>query len=355
MEYIKNAWYVAGWSSEFADALCKVTILEENIVMFRASNGEVIAMEDRCPHRLLPLSRGKRIGDTIQCGYHGMTFDCSGKCVRIPGQDNVPKSAYVETYPVHERHNIVWIWMGEPELANVDDIFDLPEFTDPKWHAHQGEALHLKSNYLNVAENLVDPAHVSFVHPTTLGNASSENVPVHVSTKGEVIVAWRWIRDSEPIGFFQNFGGFTGNVDRWHYYYLHLPCTAMIDFGSADTKLNLPEDERDKGVRIFALHFMTPVRSDYTIDRWMHLRNTAVGDDAASKQMDAMFKVAFAEDKEILEAVQQEENRPQKRRPIRIAIDKGPNVYRKRIRDLVEAERTQDLGEPIAPTFVHHE
>jgi len=355
LEYVKNAWYVAGWSSEFADALCKVTILEENIVMFRASNGEVIAMEDRCPHRLLPLSKGKRIGDTIQCGYHGMTFDCSGKCVRIPGQDNVPKSAYVETYPIHERHNIVWIWMGEKELANTDDIFDLPEFTDPKWHAHQGEALHLESNYLNVAENLVDPAHVSFVHPTTLGNASSENVPVHVSTKGKAIVAWRWIRDSEPIGFFQNFGGFTGNVDRWHYYYLHLPCTAVIDFGSADTKLNLPEDERDKGVRIFALHFMTPVRSDYTIDRWMHLRNTAIGDDEASKKMDAMFKVAFAEDKEILEAVQQEENRPQKRRPIRIAIDKGPNVYRKRIRDLVEAERTQDLGEPIAPTFVHHE
>ncbi len=355
MEYVKNAWYVAGWASEFGEELRRITVLEENIVTFRNSKGVVVAMEDRCPHRQLPLSKGKRLGDDIQCGYHGMTFNCEGKCVRIPGQENVPASAYVDTYKIHEKHDIVWIWMGEADRADIEDIFDLPQFTNAGWHAHQGDLLHLNSHYLNVAENLVDPAHVSFVHPTTLGNAASENVPVHVSTSGEVIVAWRWIRDSPPIGFFQKFGGFEGNVDRWHYYYLHMPCIAAIDFGSSDAKLNLPEEERDKGVRIFALHFLTPVTADYTIDRWMHLRNAAVGDEEASKQMDAMFKIAFNEDKEILEAIQEEENRPQKRRPIRIAIDKGPNVYRKRIRELIEAERTQDLGDPVEPTYVHHD
>ena len=355
MDYVKNAWYVGGWSSEFGDELRSITILEQNIVTYRNSSGTVVALEDRCPHRQLPLSKGKRIGDDVQCGYHGMTFDCSGKCVRIPGQENVPASAFVNAYPVHEMNDIVWIWMGDPDKANPALVFDMPEFSDARWHAHQGEALHINSNYLNVAENLVDPAHVSFVHPTTLGNAASENVPVHVSTSGEAILAWRWIRDSEPIGFFKSFGNFKGNVDRWHYYYLHLPCTAVIDFGSSDADAQLAEEDRDQGVRIFALHFMTPVNGQHTIDRWMHLRNTAVGDEDASRQMDAMFKVAFAEDKEILEAIQEEENRPQTRRPIRIAIDKGPNVYRKRIRDLVEAERTHDLGEPVSPTYVHHD
>lgn len=355
MSFVKNAWYVAGWSKDFADDLRPVTIVGQNMVMFRCSTGQVIALEDRCPHRQLPLSKGKRVGDTIQCGYHGMTFDGAGKCVRVPGQDNLPKSAYVDTFRVEERHNIVWVWMGDATRANPDDIFDLPQFSDPAWHAHQGDGLHLKANYLNVAENLVDPAHVSFVHPTTLGNASSENVPVHVKTSGEAIVAWRWIRDAPPIGFFQKFGDFEGNVDRWHYYYLNMPSTAVIDFGSADAALNLPEDDRDAGVRIFALHFVTPVTEDYTIDHWMHLRNTAVGDDAASQQMDAMFRVAFAEDKAILEAIHIEEQRPHARKPIRIAIDKGPNVYRKRIRDLIEFETTEDLGEPEKPTFVQHD
>ncbi len=338
MEYVKNAWYVAGWSSEFADDLRRVTILEQNIVMFRNSQGRVIAMEDRCPHKMLPLSKGKRIGDDIQCGYHGLTFDCAGKCVRIPGQDNLPASIYVDVFAIREKNHIVWIWMGDPQQADEATIFDMPEFTDPAWHAHQGEALHLKSNYLNVADNLVDPAHVSFVHPTTLGNASSENVPVHVDTKSDVMKAWRWIRDAPPIGFFQQFGGFTDNVDRWHYYYLHLPSIAVIDFGSADSKANLSEEERDKGVRVFALHFLTPVTADYTIDRWMHLRNTALGDNAASEQMDQLFKIAFAEDKEILEAVQEEENHSDNRRPVRIAIDKAPIAYRKRIKKLIDRE-----------------
>lgn len=352
MSFVKNAWYVAGWSHDFGAEMRALTIVNETLVLFRASDGALIALEDRCPHRQLPLSKGKRIGDTIQCGYHGMTFDRTGACVRVPGQDNLPASAYVDVYPVQERHGIVWIWMGDPDRADPAGIFDMPEFSDPAWHVHHGDALHLRANYLNVAENLVDPAHVSFVHPTTLGSSASENVPVHVSTAGKSIVAWRWIRDAPPVGFFQKFGGFSGNVDRWHYYHLHMPSTAVIDFGSADAALNLPEEDRQQGVRIFALHFVTPVTEDYTIDHWMHIRNAAVGDDAASDQMDAMFRVAFAEDKEILEAIHIEEQRPQKRKPIRIAIDKGPNVYRKRIRDLIEAEATTDLGDPVRPTFV---
>ncbi|CUH66762.1 Toluene-4-sulfonate monooxygenase system iron-sulfur subunit TsaM1 [Thalassovita gelatinovora] len=352
MSFVRNAWYVAGWSSEFGDDLHALEIIGQSLVLFRDSAGAIKALEDRCPHRLLPLSKGKRIGDTIQCGYHGMTFDGRGTCVRVPGQDNTPQSANVDAFEVEERHGIVWVWMGAPDRADRSLIFDLPEFSDSNWHTHHGGHLHIKSHYLNVAENLVDPAHVSFVHPTTLGNSASEDVPVHVSTSGDVIRAWRWIRNGPPIGFFQKFGGFKGNVDRWHYYDLHLPSTAVIDFGSIDTDLNCPEEERDRGVRIFAIHFVTPVSEDYTIDHWMHLRNTAQGDQAASEQMDAMFNMAFAEDKEILEAVHEAEKRPQRRRPIRIAIDKGPNVYRKRIRDLVAAETTEDLGDPVRPVFI---
>lgn len=337
--WVRNAWYVAGWSSEIDEEPRRVTILDEHIVMYRQSDNSIAALEDRCPHRQLPLSKGIRVGDDLQCGYHGMTFDCSGRCVRIPGQDNIPSTAYVERYATVEKHNIVFVWMGDAGKADLSKVFDMPQFHDAAWHAHQGDALHLKANYLNVAENLVDPAHVSFVHPTTLGNAASEDIPVSVDTDGDVLVAWRWIRDAPPVGFFQKFGGFEGNVDRWHYYYLHMPCTAVIDFGSADVTKQLKEDQRDEGVRIFALHFLTPVNEHYTIDRWMHIRNAAVDDEAASAQMDAMFRVAFDEDKAILEAIQEDEIREQNgsrqpRKPIRLAIDKGPTVYRQRIESM---------------------
>lgn len=338
MKFVTNAWYVAAWASDIGPNLKRATILGDNVVLFRKIDGTVAALADRCPHRMLPLSMGRLVeGDAVQCGYHGLTFNSKGDCIRAPGQDNVP-NCQVHAYPVVEKNDIVWIWMGNPAQANPDEIFTLPEFADPAWHAHQGDALHLKSHYLNVAENLVDPAHVSFVHPTTLGNASSEDVPVHASTEGDVIVAWRWIRNAPPVGFFQKFGGFSGNVDRWHYYYLHMPSIAVIDFGSADAALNLPEDKRHEGVRVFALHFLTPVDETHTIDRWMHLRNIATADEAVSQQMDAMFRVAFNEDKEILEAIQLEELKAPHHRPVRLACDKGPNVYRARIQRVLDAE-----------------
>ncbi len=355
MSFIRNSWYVAGWSRDFQDSIRSVEIIGLRMAVFRNSQGQLKALEDRCPHRLLPLSKGKRIGDTIQCGYHGMTFDGSGTCVRVPGQENTPDRANVRAFPVAERNGIVWIWMGDEKLANEEEIFDLPQFTDDNWHVHHGGQLHLKAHYLNVAENLVDPAHVSFVHPTTLGNASSENVPVHVSTSGDVIRAWRWIRDAPPVGFFKEFGGFEGNVDRWHYYDLYLPSTAVIDFGSIDTAENCPEDERDRGVRVLALHFVTPVNENYTIDHWMHIRNTAPEDDAASEKVDSLLAMAFEEDKAILEAIHEEEQRPQTRKPVRIAIDKGPIVFRKRIREMIEAETVEDLGEPVSPVFVQQD
>ena len=341
MKFVNNAWYVAGWASEFESRLKSITILERNIVAYRTIDGRVVALDDRCPHKFLPLSKGQLVEDQIVCGYHGLTFGGDGVCKRVPGQSNIPTSAKVHAYPTYERHGIVWIWMGEPEHADTADVFDLPQFEDPSWEAHLGEALHLKCNYLSVAENLVDPAHVSWVHPTTLGNAASEDIPVDFEITDKNIIAWRWIRDSPPIGFFQQYGNFGGNVDRWHYYYLHLPCTAVIDFGSVESALQLPEARRHEGCQIYAIHFMTPITENYTIDRWMHIRNTAIDDDQVAAQIDAMFKVAFDEDKAILEAIQAEEERAASPPTLRLAIDKGANVYRKRIDRLIEAESLQ--------------
>lgn len=338
--YIRNHWYVAGFASEFTQGFTTATILEDEIVLYRTAD-EVVALEDRCPHRALPLSMGKRIGDNVQCGYHGMTFGPDGGCVRVPGQRSIPPQAWARRYPTAERHGLVWIWMGDPALADESAIFDLPQFSDPAWTAMQGDALQFRSNYLNVADNLCDPAHVSFVHPTTLGNANSEDVPVKAKRNGRTVEVSRWIRDGAPIGFFQAYGGFEGNVDRWHYYYLHSPCIAVIDFGSAEAALNLPPERRSEGVQIFALHFMTPVDATTTIDRWVHLRNTAIDDPAASEKISDLLRIAFTEDKAVLEAIQRKELQPRDREPVRIAIDGGANIYRRIIREMLDEETSR--------------
>jgi nitrite reductase/ring-hydroxylating ferredoxin subunit len=81
----KNTWYVAAAAHELGRAILKRTIAEEQIVLYRTEAGAPVAMLDMCPHRHAPLSLGRLVGDNIECGYHGITFDCTGKCVRIPG------------------------------------------------------------------------------------------------------------------------------------------------------------------------------------------------------------------------------------------------------------------------------
>ena len=81
-------------------------------------------MTDTCPHRSMPLSQGKLIGDTLQCAYHGLEFDTQGRCTKIPGQANVPPRCRVRTYPLVEKWRWIWLWMGDPEAADPAEIPD---------------------------------------------------------------------------------------------------------------------------------------------------------------------------------------------------------------------------------------
>ena len=84
--YLRNAWYVAAWDHEVGRSLTPTTILGEGVVLYRREDGVPVALEDACPHRKLPLSMGRLKGDEVECGYHGLTFDCSGACPRAGGR-----------------------------------------------------------------------------------------------------------------------------------------------------------------------------------------------------------------------------------------------------------------------------
>ena len=110
--YMGDNWYVAAWSDEVGVSPFARTLLDQPIVMYRKLDGTVIALEDRCAHRRLPLSVGQVIDDQIHCGYHGLVYDCSGKCVHVPGQTRTPRNARIRAYPVGERDQFILVWMG---------------------------------------------------------------------------------------------------------------------------------------------------------------------------------------------------------------------------------------------------
>ena len=339
-EYVLNTWYPIAWSRDLDYQLTKRRIIEKDLVLYRNSEGKVVAHLDICPHRMAPLSMGRLKGDAIECGYHGMTFDCSGKCIRIPGQRIVGEPA-VDTFPTHENMGLVWIWMGDPEKADTSLVYDLPQYHDKEnWSSVEGDALEIGCFYLNLADNLCDPAHVSFVHLSTLGNAASEDVPVQFAPTEKGQVTWRWVNDAPAIPLFQKFGNFKGNVDRWHYYHYTAPSIAVIDFGSAATGTGAPEGNRDDCIQIFACHFMTPVDENTTIDHWLHVKNFHA-DAETNSRLSEQFRIAFSEDKVILEAIHRNEQRGVNTRPYRLAIDASPVRMRKMVQTRIEAEKAE--------------
>ena len=122
--FLRNYWYVAATTLKSDACRCARIILGEPVVLFRTEQGTPVAFEDRCPHRHLPLSMGKLAGDELQCRYHGLRFGVDGRCVRVPGQHHIPQAAKVKTYPVVERYHWIWIWMGDPALADPAAITD---------------------------------------------------------------------------------------------------------------------------------------------------------------------------------------------------------------------------------------
>lgn len=346
MSFVRNTWYPAGFASRMGEGLHKRRILGENLVLWRRPDGGFAALANRCPHRFLPLSMGRLQNGNLQCGYHGMTFAADGHCVRIPGQSSIPPSARVTAYPVEVNMGLVWVWMGDPRLASRDRLFDLPEYHQEGWHPVEGEVLEVEADYLALADNLCDPAHVAFVHLSTLGNAAHEDVPIETEVRGDVIVTTRWTIDAEPIPLFQKFGSFKGNIDRWQIYNYHAPSIAVIDFGGADTGTGARDGTLHAGaIRIFACHFICPVDEGRSIDYWLHVDNFAT--DAATKgRMNEQFALAFAEDKAILEAIQAEEDGlGGRQRPLRLGIDKGAVMMRKTVERMIETERTAVAAE----------
>ncbi|MGE4336519.1 MAG: Rieske 2Fe-2S domain-containing protein, partial [Pigmentiphaga sp.] len=107
--FVKNTWYVAGWGHEIVNgALLSRKLLNETILFYRKEDGTVAALDDRCCHRLAPLSLGRQEGDCIRCMYHGLKFGADGQCVEAPGLPRIPSKAKVRSYPVVEKNR--WIW-----------------------------------------------------------------------------------------------------------------------------------------------------------------------------------------------------------------------------------------------------
>lgn len=160
---MKNYWYIACPSSQLGQTPAATRIFDQPIALYRDASGRAMALEDRCCHRGVELSKGRVTAEgLLACGYHGWQYDCSGQCVHVPSftaGTRIPINFKVRSYPTCEQDHYVWVWMGDAPAAGKP--LPIPGAPDYAWR--QG-TVHVKCNAGMFLENMLDGAHAVFTH-----------------------------------------------------------------------------------------------------------------------------------------------------------------------------------------------
>ena len=165
-----NYWYPVAWSSDVKPGQTYATqFAGDPIVLARpkatSEDGAVFALEDRCAHRQVPLSKGTVDGCSIRCGYHGWRYDASGSCVDVPylGKGKLPNG--VRRYPCFELDGLIFVWPGAgPAAAPLTSIGAAADSAYKTRRLGQPVNCH----YTFMHENLMDMNH-QFLHRRTTG------------------------------------------------------------------------------------------------------------------------------------------------------------------------------------------
>ena len=168
-------WYPLAWSHEVKRGKTHgVTFAGEPIVLARTESGKAFALEDRCAHRQVPLHQGVVDGESIRCGYHGWTYDCSGTCIDVPylGRDRLPNG--VRSYPCREVEGLIFVFPGDAALAEERPLPAFGSVSDKKYKTRRfGRPV--RCHYSFMHENLMDMNH-QFLHRRQMGQMRARSL-----------------------------------------------------------------------------------------------------------------------------------------------------------------------------------
>jgi phenylpropionate dioxygenase-like ring-hydroxylating dioxygenase large terminal subunit len=347
--WIKNAWYVAAWASEVApDALLARIILGIPVVLYRTQDGEAVALEDRCGHRLAPLSKGRLEGSELRCMYHGIKFGPTGECVEIPGETATPKNMKVQSFPLVEKNKLLWIWVGEAALADPADIVDIPHLDSPDWRYSEG-FIHYDANYKLIADNLLDFTHLAYVHEKTFGtNMAGEVRPEVELTDFGIHLSYLWNNDEAPP-MIKNAGGFAGKIDRWNLCAWHVRGNMLLmDAGSMAPGAGGHASGREGAIQFRHVSIQTPECENTTNYFFCHAHDFGIDDDKIAAGIWDTVCAAFEEDRDIIEA-QQRSIDLDPSQPMTAAPFDGPLIHiRGKIDAVIAAEQAEQAEQSIA-------
>jgi phenylpropionate dioxygenase-like ring-hydroxylating dioxygenase large terminal subunit len=341
MNFQENVWYVAALPGQLGRTLLRRVILGKPVLLYRRTSGEIAAIADRCPHRFAPLSRGTLMGDAVQCKYHGLRFSPEGLCTLNPHGKAISPHMRVHSYPVIERHGLVWLWPGDPNLADAMKVPDLS-------HMGSGPASRTVHSYLRadyrydiLVDNLLDLSHAEYLHEGSFSGGPPASSKTSAHEEHDEVIVERTSFDSPPAPFYAHVAA---RVDmlfriRWR------PGQIM----SFDNWITPSGQPFEQGRHVQFAHIVTPESPNSThyfmsITRDHDLDDARV--DAALSQR--QLNVIRTEDGPMLIAIDQEMGGAELTdlHPVLLATDAGAMRVRRVMERLIKSERLR----PPVPT-----
>ncbi|WDF72530.1 aromatic ring-hydroxylating dioxygenase subunit alpha [Novosphingobium sp. KACC 22771] len=339
MSFLHNAWYMAAWADEVEqDKLFSRTILSQPIVFYRDTGGAVRALADRCSHRFVPLSMGRRDGDELQCPYHGLRFGPDGQCVRNPhGDGRIAPNAAIRAYPAHEAGMVIWVWMGDAARADPALIPDCSVLAAAPPSARMHGMLHVAANYQLLSDNIMDLSHVDYLHANTLGGGSISRSTAAVSeAEHSVTIAWQVDSDTVPPAFAGEMPDPSAPARQRTQVVWTAPATMALTI-----EIERPDDSP---VEAKAFHIMTPETATTTHYFYANCRSFRRDDAEYNAIMTRIVTHVFTdEDKPMVEAQQRAmgESDLMDLKPLVLSPDLGAIRARRKLAAMIRAEQAR--------------
>ena len=257
----------------------------------------------------------------------------------------IPADAAVRSYPLVEKNQFLWIWMGEPALADPGGIVDFPYHDDPARWPHKHATYPIKGNYMLMVDNLMDLTHLGYLHGKTIGGNPSQ----HVAAEMKVVRTptgvkfTRWMRNSPPPPSYVKAAGFAGRIDRLQVFEFVAPSTVLQWTGATDAGSGVEPDAFAFQFRLF--HGLTPETETSCFYFWSAANGYRQNEPAATGLLFDQIAVAFLEDAAMVQAQQERLSEFGERGLVDIASDATRMTMRRQVDRMIAAERQQQAAE----------
>ncbi len=190
MKLENTLWHPVALSHVVGSAPQAVTLLGEELVLWRDGAGAAQAWADQCPHRGARLSLGRVHAGQLECAYHGWRFEGGGACTHIPAVPEFKPGARhcARTHEAREAYGMVWVRLAAPEGASPQPIHELPAFAaeaEPRLRKTTSGPYFVAASAPRIIENFLDMAHFGYVHEDWLGSREHTAIPPYSVARTE--------------------------------------------------------------------------------------------------------------------------------------------------------------------------